>query len=62
MNEKIKHFIHKDGVQKFPAYNKEHNIHPSGTKRYANIGDNHLLPECNDLPKDGYPYTHEYDK
>lgn len=58
-NSYARYFVGINGV-KFPVYNKDHNFHKIGVKRYGNIGDNHLEPECFDLPKELYPYTIEW--
>lgn len=59
-NRYAKYYVHKDGVAKFPVFNKNNNYHPIGVIRYANIGNDHLLPHVHDLPSDGYPYTIEW--
>lgn len=59
---RIKYYIHRDGIQKFPFYSESYNIHPLGTKRYANFGCeiNAARYHAHDLPADGYPYNLEY--
>lgn len=62
LKKRVKYYIHKDGKQKFASFNFTFNIHPNGTKMFANLGHNGREPQCYDLPKDGYPYTMEYEK
>lgn len=56
----FRYHVHKNGIDKFPAYNQTQNFHKNGVQRYANIGNNHREPECKDLPRDGYPYSGEW--
>ncbi len=57
---RIKYFVGNDG-EKYPYYHPSHNLHPSGTKMYANTGDDRYAPRCYDLPEFARPYNLEYE-
>ena len=59
-SKRIKYLVGSDGV-KYPYFHPLHNIHPIGTKRYANTGDDRYSPKCFDLPSSAKPFTIEYE-
>ena len=59
--ERLAYYVSDITGIKYPYYNPEWNIHPNGVKRYSNIGDNHLEPQCYSLPEDEYPYSAIYE-
>jgi hypothetical protein len=58
---KPKYYIHNITGEKYPYYHPNWDNHPSGTVRYCNFGSGDR-GSVKDLPKDGYPYSIEYDE